>query len=99
MKAYRHLVKFALAAGHTVSVHDGEDWPVKRGARLGAIVAAVESVDVAQLLFRDATGERAGSATVSAFGLADDETVIDWTCSELLMAWETEYEYHMDSAH
>lgn len=33
MKAYRHLVKFALNKGYDISVWDGEEWQVKRSIK------------------------------------------------------------------
>lgn len=92
MKAYEHLIQFALASGHTISVHDGEEWPVKRSASATAIIDAVESVDEAVLKIMSADGStRIAVATVSSFGLADDETVIDHTVNDFMDTWQTAY--------
>jgi hypothetical protein len=91
MKAYEHLIDYTLDFGFTVSVWDGEEWQVKRSQDRAAIVAAVESVEEARLRIRDLAGEIVGSALVSAYGLEDDETVMDWSDVDFLEAWEEVY--------
>lgn len=92
MKAYKHLIKHALAAGHTVSVYDGEVWEVKRSTSYKAIVDCVESVEEAAIRIRDKEGEIVvSSVTVSAFGLADDEAVTDYTVTPFMDSWEVIY--------
>lgn len=92
MKAYRHLIKHALANACTVSVWDGEEWQVKRSAKFKEITDAVESVEEAALRIRDANGQTvAQSVSVSAFGLDDDETVTDYTVCPFMDAWEQAY--------
>jgi hypothetical protein len=91
MKAYKHLIKHALAAGCTISVWDGEEWQLKRSTGYKAIVAAVESVEEAQIRFR-LNDEVVGTALVSAYGLEDDETVIDHTVTPFLETWWDAYE-------
>jgi chlorite dismutase len=89
MKAYRHLIKYALAKSCTVSVWDGEEWQVKRSTKLKEITDAVESVEEAALRIRSATGETlVNSVTVSAFGLEDDETIIDYTVCPFMDEYE-----------
>lgn len=91
MKAYRHLVKHFLAQGCSLSVWDGEEWQVKRSQKFTAVIEAIESVEEAQVRIRDANGDVIGTAAVSAFGLEDDETVIDFTCTSALEAWDAAY--------
>lgn len=91
MKAYRSLVKFALSNGCTVSVWDGEEWQVSRSRKPSAIISAIESVEAAGLTIRDGEGKWVASADVSAFGLADDETVIDWSVTPFMDQWEAWY--------
>lgn len=88
MKAYKHLVMFAIAKRCTVSVWDGEAYQVKRSRDYRAICAAVESVEEAALVIRDALGVQVGSATVQPFGVEDDETVSDWVISPFMNEWE-----------
>lgn len=92
MKAFKHFIKYALNAGHTVSVYDGEEWQVKRSTGYKAIVEAVESVDEAQLRVRDSEGKVIAWALVSAFGLADDETMMDYSDNAFTEAWFDTYE-------
>lgn len=91
MKAYKHLIKHALNLGCTVSVFDGEEWQVKRSTSYKDIVEAVESVDEASLRIRQKDAI-IGSAAVSAFGLADDETVIDHSLTSFMEEWSELYE-------
>ena len=46
MKAYEHLIDYALDFGFTVSVWDGEEWQVKRSRDRAAIIEAVESLSL-----------------------------------------------------
>jgi hypothetical protein len=91
MKAYKHLIKYALKNNCTVSVWDGEVFEVKRSSSFNEINDCVESVEEAELIIRDANGEKQGWARVSAFGLEDDETVTDHTMTAFLEAWDMEY--------
>lgn len=90
MKAYKHLIKHALSLGCTVSVWDGEEWQIKRSTSYKAIVEAVESVEEAALRIRQQDAI-IGSAAVSAFGLEDDETVVDYSISSFMEEWSELY--------
>ena len=76
--AYIELVKKALYLGYTVSVWDGEEWQVKRSNLYKAIVDAIESVEEAQVRFRDCAGEITGWALIIPFGVDPDETLADY---------------------
>lgn len=95
MKAYKHLVKHALHNNCLVSVWDGEEWQVNRSGSYQAIVDAIESVDQAEIKIYSKSDTRGegykGWALVSAFGLEDDETVIDNTVTEFMNTWEESY--------
>ena len=91
MKAYKHLVKFALKAGCTVSVWDGEDWQVKRSTGYKTIIDCIESVEMAEIRIRNSNDEKIGWASISAFGLEDDETVIDHTITPFMELWDQSY--------
>lgn len=90
MKAYKHLIKHALSMGCTVSVWDGEEWQVRRNNCYSFIIDAIESVEEAQLRFRQKDAI-IGWALVSAFGLDDDETVVDYTCTSFMEEWNEVY--------
>jgi hypothetical protein len=92
MKAYKHLVKHALAKGHTCSVYDGEEWQVRRSTDHKKIVEAIESVEEASMVIRDIEGNKEAWVLISAFGLADDETVMDHSDNKFMQNWSKEYE-------
>ena len=85
MNAYKTLVHNAIKDGYTVSVWDGEAWPVKRSVKANDIYEAIESVDEAQLRIRDKDGEYIGWALI-VNGLADDELVADFTDTPVMNA-------------
>ncbi len=104
MKAYEHLVQFALTTAHSIAVWDGEEWatdkwPTDKSTNYKTIIEAIESVDEAELVIRDReTGSRAAWARVSAYGLADDETIIDHTDCNFMDTWQEAYDRHLASA-
>jgi hypothetical protein len=91
MKAYAHLIRYALANGATVSVWDGEEWQESRSTDAAACIAAIESVEEAELVIKN-NERRMAWARVAAFGLADDETVVDYTVNDFMNKWEAAYE-------
>jgi len=93
MKAYKHLVRYALNAGYAVSVDDGgDDFEIIRGRNYQTIIDCIESVEEAQIVISDQNDKKIGWALVSAYGLADDETVIDFGCNEFMLGWEKAFE-------
>jgi hypothetical protein len=92
MKAYKHLVKHALAQGHTISVWDGEEWQVKRSVAYQEIVDAIESVEEAEITIRDIEGNKEAWVLIGAFGLADDETVMDHSDNKFMQDWSAAYD-------
>lgn len=93
MKAYRHLVKFTLSKGYDISVWDGEEWQVKRSTKFQNIIDAIESVEEAELKIRiPEYGNLVTWVRVSAYGLEDDETVVDYYVNGFMQEWEESYE-------
>lgn len=92
MKAYKHLVVYLIKKGFLVSVWDGEEFQVKNSAHYEPIIEAIESVEEAELHVKNGYGKEVGWARVSAYGLADDETVIDSTTSSPMGEWWEIYE-------
>lgn len=45
------MVKDALAAGHSISVFDGEEWPIERATDYGKITAEIAATDETTLRF------------------------------------------------
>lgn len=76
--AYKTLVNELVAAGCMISVFDGEEYDPSQSTDADSILAAIESVEEAELLIY-VPNRPALWAQVSAYGLAPDETVIDHT--------------------
>jgi hypothetical protein len=89
--AHLNLIKFTLENKHTISVWDGEEWAVKKCSSYNEIKSAIEAVEEAELTIRDSEGNKVAWALVSAYGLADDETVIDYTVCDFMQQWEDNY--------
>lgn len=93
MEAYKHLVKYALAAGHVISVWDGEEWQVSHSTGYQNIIDAIESVEEAKIKIRIPTyGNLVAWALIIPFGLEDDETVADYGENEFMMKWSLAYD-------
>jgi len=93
-KAYKHLVAYALGQDLVVSVFDGEEWQLKKSKDAKAICDAIESVEEANIIIRDADPfiiAYTARALISAYGLGPDETVIDHTDNEWMEEWWAEY--------
>lgn len=89
MKTYKSLVKFALAKNCVVSVWDGEEYPVQRSSAYKAIIEAIESVEMAELIIRDAEGAKVAWAMIIPFGVEDDETVADNTITPFMEEFDS----------
>jgi hypothetical protein len=55
------IVSDALAAGFSISVHDGEEWALKDGKAHNTILAAMNSTESDTLRLRDADDNIVGS--------------------------------------
>ena len=56
------MISFAIDKGYLVSVHDGEEWCLKRSIDADKILLDAMSVDESSLLFRDSkTGRNTGT--------------------------------------
>jgi hypothetical protein len=84
--SYKHLVHYALDRGHTVSVFDGEEWPVKRSDVARDIFDAIESVEGATIRIRDQDGAVVAWAYIIP-GLNADESVADYSANDFMQAW------------
>lgn len=89
---YLQAIKNALDKGYTISVHDGEEWQVKRSRDYAAIVDAAQSVEQATLRIRDAqTGGRIGFIEVIGYGdrrRAEeggyDDSIVDYSAHPII---------------
>ena len=86
MKAYKSLVKYALANNCVISVFDGEIWEVKKSTKYTEIIECIESVEEAQLRIRDENGKVLAWALIIPC-LDDDETVADYSDNEFMNNW------------
>jgi hypothetical protein len=90
-----HLVEYALAHGHTLSVWDGEEWQVRRSSNYEAIAGAIDSVEESWLLIRDSNGNELGSAHTIPFNGEPCEYVADHSYNEYMINWHDEYEFRI----
>jgi len=87
MKAHRNLIKYALAAGNTVSVHDGGDeLALVKSSKHNEIIEAIEAVELAEVMIYNPEGKRLGWALVLPYEDAED-TVSDHTDNEYMNNW------------
>lgn len=73
------LIGALLAKGWTVSVHDGEEWALKRAKDHATIAGALASTDADELTIRGADGERIGWVWL-IYGNGPGELIADCTC-------------------
>lgn len=83
-KAYLELIKKALAKEYVISVHDGEEWAVKKSSSYQDIKEAIESVEVAELRIRSKDDEYIIGWAQIIPDLEPDCTVADYTANELM---------------
>lgn len=88
----RHLIRYAKANDCTISVHDGEEWAVKRSTNEHEIMEAVESVEEASFRIRNAEGEQVAWALVLP-DLEPDERIADYSSKDgqWMDAWDRNY--------
>jgi GTP-sensing pleiotropic transcriptional regulator CodY len=77
MKSYKSYIQLALKHGNTISVFDGEEWPVKKSTDYKAIVEAIDSVEESQLKIRNQAGELLGWALLIPTG--SEEDIVDYS--------------------
>jgi len=90
MKAYKSLVKFALADNKVVSVWDGEEFQVKRSDKYQDIIDAIESVEECSLTIRDTDGVVGTALIIHDTG--DDENVADFSDNDFMNRWWSQYQ-------
>jgi hypothetical protein len=90
MRAFKHLINYAIKSGNTVSVHDGEYWAIKRSTGYKAIIDAIESVEVCSIRFRNSENELIGTALVTPFEDAEC-TVCDYSATPFMEQWNEAY--------
>jgi hypothetical protein len=91
MKAYKHLLQFAVDRNVSFSVDDGDGEWQKCGTDVSEAVDIIEGVEECHVRFEDGS-----VAFIVPSGLEDDETVVDYTQTEFTLAWENEWELTCD---
>jgi hypothetical protein len=89
------LVLAAIVRGYMISVHEGEDWAIKRSVNPGAILDAMGSTDEDQLLFRDAKSDLIGSVWL-IYGNGED-VISDCTANDQMDHLVGEATAHLDN--
>ena len=79
------IVDKALAAGYTISVYDGEEWPLKRSINRPDILAAMYSTDSDVLRFRWPESSHAVGSIMLVYGNGED-VVCDYSDNEAMAA-------------
>lgn len=80
MITYKSYIQMALKNGNTISVFDGEEWPVKKSTDYKAIVEAIDSVEESQLKIRNQAGENLGWALlIPGCGSDGSEDIVDYS--------------------
>lgn len=74
------LVELILDRGYSVSVCDGEDWPLRRSRDKAAILGAMGSTDGDVLRLRDENGDRVADFSL-IYGNGPGELVADHTAN------------------
>jgi hypothetical protein len=95
--ALRALIADILERGYSVSVNDGEAWPVKRSRDASAIFEAANAVEEATLKIRDAAGESLGTLLI-VFGNCPDELIADYSWNRNFHSDEGGPMFEIDSA-
>jgi hypothetical protein len=90
MRAFEHLISYALAKGCKVNVDGSAVFSVEEG------VEYVEAVDEADVTIFHETGRKIVTAIVSAYGLDDEETVMDYSGSDWFQTWNNVYDSQTD---
>ena len=75
------LVNRVLSDGNTISVHDGEECPIKRSSDAVAILAAMSSTRSDTLIIRAPSGDRIGFVYL-VYGNEPENLIADYSGDE-----------------
>jgi hypothetical protein len=95
--ALRALLADILARGYSVSVNDGEAWPVKRSRDAAAVFEAASAVEEASLRIYSEAGETFGTFLI-IFGNCPDELIADYSWNQNFHSDESGPMFEIDSA-
>jgi hypothetical protein len=83
LAVFNRLITACLAKGYFVSVHDGEEWAVKRSSDMSEIREAATAVEMVELVIRDMENNRKVGWISIIWGNAPDgsELIADYTAN------------------
>lgn len=79
----KRVVRAAIEAGFTVSLHDGGEYTVKRSRKLSEVVGAMFTVDEESLEIRDSEGGLIGTVWF-VYGNDGFDAINDYTATETM---------------
>lgn len=97
-QAHLHYIKYALSAGHGISVYVEGECELKRSTSYKAIKDEIEAWDdIPQLVVSDDAGEILGWALVNLWDAEEEPegTIMDYSVTPYNEAWNEKYGYEM----
>jgi endonuclease I len=91
MKAYKALVKYALANGCSIRVASEGEWIGKRSTKYTEIISDIESCDYSEIIIRKGVEKVGWADIVLEYDQPHDESVSDWSVNDFMSGWEKEY--------
>ena len=91
MRSDKSLVKHAISLGYTVNVFDTEEWSLMGSTKVNEIMAEIDGVGEAELVFIGNDGGQVGWAYVIDHGGDGSENVSDYTVKPWLDKWFNEF--------
>ena len=79
----KRVVRAAIEAGYTVSLHDGGEYTVKRSRKISEVVRAMFTVDEESLEIRNVEGGLIGTAWF-VYGNDGFDALFDYTATETM---------------
>jgi hypothetical protein len=93
-QAHLHFIKYALAAGHAITVwNGGDEAEIELSKKYEEIKEHSESADEAKLLTYTDDGKYMGWVYVvhDFVGQPPEEIIADYTCTDFNEAWNKQY--------
>jgi len=93
INAHNHLIKYALDAGHRITVWNGGDEPeTVLCTDFTEVLEHTEAADDANLMFYDLQGKFQGEAfVIHGWDMQPEEMVADYTMTPFMDAWDKAY--------
>jgi len=93
INAHKHLIKYALDAGHRITVwNGGDEAEVELCSDFTEVLEHTEAADDANLMFYDLQGKFQGEAfVIHGWDMQPEEMVADYTMTPFMDAWDKAY--------